>query len=96
MSLARPLGLHNNHYVTSVSENDHNSGTTWHNLIKFCIEMHVNIIEPLTRISAFFDVQEFAEHHFSPLWSVSANGRNSLITWYIWIKFCICIHVNII
>ena len=50
----RPLGLHYNHYVSvrplPISENAHDSWTTWHILITFCIQIHVNIILPLTYI----------------------------------------------
>ena len=51
--IARPLGMHYNHYASplihpsvrpwSVSENAHNSWTTWYILITFFIHMDVNI-----------------------------------------------------
>ena len=48
-NIARPLGLHHNHYVSpstrplSVSENAHML-TTWCILITYCIHMHANIL----------------------------------------------------
>ena len=40
--------------------------------------MHFKIIKPLACVTAFLDGREFAEHHFSRLWSVNENAHNSL------------------
>ena len=46
--IAWPLGLHYNHYVSvrpkPVSENAHHRWTTLYILIKFCKQMHSNMI----------------------------------------------------
>ena len=36
--------------------------TRWYSLIKFCIRIHVNIVQTLASVTVSFDRQRFAEH----------------------------------
>ena len=63
VEIARPAGVHYNHNVSpsvrplAVSENAHNSSTTWNILIKFRILMHVKI----GMRTCFFEEHDFHE-----------------------------------
>ena len=68
--IAQPAGVHSNHCVSTLSirllsffKKAHNSRTKWFILIKFCIRMHVNIVQPLACETAFWGGRDIAEHH---------------------------------
>ena len=42
--------------------NSHNCTTRWYSLIKFCIRIHVNIVQTLACVTVMFGGQGFAEH----------------------------------
>ena len=104
--IARPLGLHYNHYVSQsvrpsicllpTSENVHKSSTTWYILSHFTYILvsthpnhwHANLPD--------FDRYGFAVQVSSLLWSVSENPHNSWTLWDFLIKFCILIYFNIV
>ena len=51
--------------------------TRWHSLIKFCMRIHVNIVQTLACVTVSFDGQGFAEHQSGGQWSVSINAHKS-------------------
>ena len=51
--------------------------TRWYSLIKFCIRIHVNIVQTLACITVSFVRQGFAEHQSGRYWSVSINAHKS-------------------
>ena len=77
----------------SVRENPHNSWALWDILIKFCILIYFNIVQPLWYAKWW---RGFAEHHFGRSSCFSENACNSETAWYVLIKFCILINLNII
>ena len=51
--------------------------TRWYSLIKFCIRIHVNIVQTLACVTVMFDRQGFADHQSGGLWSFSINAHKS-------------------
>ena len=45
--------------------NSHKFTTRWYSLIKFCIRIHVNIVQTLACVTVMFGGQGFAEHQSS-------------------------------
>ena len=46
--------------------------------------------------NSFFDGRGFVEHQSGQSWSVSEKADDYLTTWYVYIKYCILIHFNIV
>ena len=79
----------------SVSENPYYSWNLWDILIKFCILVYFNIVQPLWYAKRWRGV---SEHHFckSSFFFENEKAHNSCMTWYILIKFCTPINFSII